>query len=69
LLIGTFAFAGAFPWLEPLTTAGELQAGARLPDVLGIPEWLILALLTAAAVMVFVVGAQFERRAREAGRV
>lgn len=69
LLIGTFAFAGAFSWLEPLTTAGELHTGARLPEVLGIPEWLILALLTAAAVAVFVVGAQFERRAREAGRV
>jgi hypothetical protein len=64
LLIGTFAFAGLFGWLEPLTTAGELTKGDRLPDLLGVPEWLVLAVLIAAAAGVFVLGGWFEKRAR-----
>ena len=64
LLIGTFAFAGLFDWLEPLTTAGELTKGTRLPELLGLPEWAVLALLVAAAVGVFRLGGWFERRAR-----
>jgi hypothetical protein len=64
LLIGTFAFAGLFGWLEPLTTAGELTRGDRLPDLLGVPEWLVLAVLIAAAAGVFVLGGWFEKRAR-----
>lgn len=67
LLIGTFAFAGMFGWLEPLTTAGELTKGDRLPDVLGVPEWLVLAVLIAAAAGVFALGGWFERKARESG--
>jgi len=67
LLIGTFAFAGMFAWLEPLTTAGELTRGDRLPDVLGIPEWSVLAALVAAAIGVFFLGGWFERRARSTG--
>lgn len=69
LLIGTFAFAGMFAWLESLTTAGELTRGDRLPDVLGIPEWSVLAALVAAAIGVFFLGGWFERRARAAGAV
>lgn len=67
LLLGTFAFAGLFSWLEPLTTAGELSQGARLPELLGLPEWLVLVALVAAAIGVFYVGGWFERRARATG--
>jgi hypothetical protein len=67
LLLGTFAFAGLFPWLEPLTTAGELSQGTRLPELLGLPEWLVLAVLVAAAVGVFYLGGWFEQRARTNG--
>ena len=67
LLIGTFAFAAFFSSLEPLTTAGELTRGDRLPEVLGVPEWLVLAVLVAAAVGVFFLGGWFERRARSKG--
>ena len=69
LLIGTFMFAGMFPWLDALTTAGELKAGDRLPDVLGIPEGWVLGALVAAAVGVFYLGGWFERRARQRGLV
>ncbi len=67
ILIGTFAFASLFPWLDPLTTAGELTKGDRLPEALGVPEWLVLAVLVAAAVGVFFLGGWFERRARQRG--
>ena len=68
ILIGTFAFASLFPMLEPLTTAGELTKGDRLPELLGVPEWLVLAVLVAAAVGVFYLGGWFERRARQSGQ-
>jgi len=64
LFLGTYVFAGAFPWLESLTTAGEFKGGDRLPQALGIPEGLLLAILVAAAVGVFFLGGWFERRAR-----
>jgi hypothetical protein len=69
LLIGTFAFAGSFAWLEPLTSAGEFKGGDRLPEALGAPEWLVLAVLVAAAVGVFYLGGWFERKARANGQV
>jgi hypothetical protein len=69
LLIGTFIFAGFFPQLDALTTAGELTKGDRLPELLGVPEWLVLSGLVAAAIGVFFLGGWFERRARQAGTV
>jgi hypothetical protein len=68
ILIGTFAFAGLFDQLEALTVAGELTRGDRLPEALGLPEWLVLAALVAAAVGVYFLGGWFERRARESGQ-
>jgi hypothetical protein len=64
LLMGTFVFASLFPWLEPLTTAGELTNGDRLPEVLGLPEWMVLVVLVGAAGGVFYLGGWFERRAQ-----
>ncbi|MBU0587525.1 MAG: YeeE/YedE family protein [Gammaproteobacteria bacterium] len=69
ILIGTFAFASMFPLFDPLTTAGELTTGDRLPEFLGVPEWMVLTVLVAAAVGVFVLGGWFERRARQLGQV
>lgn len=69
LLIGTWLFAGFFPQLDALTMAGEFTRGDRLPEALGVPEWLVLAALVAAAVGVYFLGGWFERRARAAGQV
>ena len=68
LLIGTFLFAGFFPQLDALTTAGELTKGDRLPELLGVSEWLVLVAMVAAAVGVYFLGGWFERRARAAGQ-
>ena len=68
LLIGTFLFASFFPQLDALTTAGELTKGDRLPELLGVSEWLVLVAMVAAAVGVYFLGGWFERRARAAGR-
>jgi hypothetical protein len=68
LLVGTYLFAALFPQLDALTTAGEFTKGDRLPELLGLPEWLVLAALVAAAVGVFFLGGWFERRARAAGQ-
>lgn len=68
LLLGTYLFAGFFPQLDALTTAGEFTQGDRLPDMLGVPEWLVLAGMVAAAIGVYALGGWFERRARAAGQ-
>ena len=68
LLLGTGLFAAFFPELETLTTSGEFTRGDRLPEALGLPEWLLLALLVAAAAGVFALGGWFERRARRMGQ-
>ncbi len=68
LLGGTWLFAALFPQFEALTTAGEYTGGDRLPEALGVPEWLVLAVLVAAAVGVYFLGGWFERRARAAGQ-
>ena len=67
LLLGTLVFAQWFPQLDALTVSGEFTAGDRLPEALGLPEWLVLAVLMAAAWGVFQLGGWFERRARAAG--
>ena len=69
ILIGTFAFAELFPVLDQLTTAGEFTQGDRLPEWLGVPEWLVLVMLVGVAVGVYYLGGWFERRARASGQV
>ncbi len=68
LLVGTYLFAALFPQFDALTTAGEFTQGDRLPEALGVPEWLVLAVLVVAAIGVFFLGGWFERRARAAGQ-
>lgn len=69
ILIGTYVFAAFFPQFDLLTTAGEFTQGDRLPEALGLPEWLVLVAMVAAAIGVYFLGGWFERRARAAGQV
>ncbi len=69
ILIGTYVFAAFFPQFDLLTTAGEFTQGDRLPEALGVPEWLVLVAMVAAAIGVYFLGGWFERRARAAGQV
>lgn len=61
LVGGTWIFAGSFDVVERWTTAGESTAGDTLPIALGVPEWVVLAVMIAAAVMIFVIGGRIER--------
>ncbi|MDP3701373.1 MAG: YeeE/YedE thiosulfate transporter family protein [Hylemonella sp.] len=69
ILIGTYVFAAFFPQFDLLTTAGEFTQGDRLPEALGLPEWLVLVAMVGAAIGVYFLGGWFERRARAAGQV
>jgi uncharacterized protein len=61
LLVGTWLFAGTYASVESLTTLGTIEA-ETLPQLIGAPEWLVLAGLGIAAVAVFIIGTRIERR-------
>lgn len=61
LVLGTWLFAGSYSEVQSLTTLGTIDA-QTLPELMGVPEWLVLAALGIAAVAVFIVGTRFERR-------
>jgi hypothetical protein len=64
IVVGTFVFAGLYgPALESLMAAGEVQAGDTFADAWGIPDGLLIGLMTGALVGVFVIGTRFERAA------
>jgi hypothetical protein len=65
LLLGTFVFAGLYgPAIEAVMAMGEVETGDTFTDAWGVPEWVMLALLGAALVVVFRAGSWFERRSR-----
>ena len=63
LLVGTLLFAWGFDALEPLTVAGDFTGGDTLGEALHVSDWLINAVMVAAAVVIFWVGGIFEARA------
>lgn len=65
LLLGTWVFAGLYgPAIEGVMGMWELEAGDTFKDALGVPQWMMLAILGAALVGVFYAGSWFERRGR-----
>jgi hypothetical protein len=64
LVAGTLGFAGIYDGLEAFLQAGQGAEAQTLPELLGLPEPLVLALLLAAAVAGFKWGARVERRGR-----
>ena len=62
LLLGTVVFALGFDAFEPLTVAGDFAGGDTLGEALQVSDWLINAVMIAAAVLIFWVGGVFESR-------
>jgi len=63
LIFGTFIFAGAYDYLEPMLTALPAPEAQTLPELLGVPAWVVLAALIAVAATVGVL----TRPRRDAG--
>lgn len=61
MIVGTMAFAGVYEPIQGFYFAAKGPDAQRLPDLLGLPEWLILAVLIVVAVAGFVLGSRLER--------
>jgi len=62
MVIGTAAFALLFTAVGGWASLGDTGGKDTLPEALGVPAWLILASLVGVALVLFRVGARFERR-------
>lgn len=62
MVVGTAIFAVLFDPLEAFYLAGKGADGQTLMGLTGLPEWLILAVLALAAVAVFWLGSNLEKR-------
>ncbi|MBK9492970.1 MAG: YeeE/YedE family protein [Aquimonas sp.] len=49
IIAGTWVFAGVYDWLEPMLEALPRPDAETLPELFGVPEWVILIALTAVA--------------------
>lgn len=61
MIVGTILFALLYTPLEGFYVAGKGPDGQRLTDLLGLPEWQILAGLVVLAAAGFVLGSRLER--------
>jgi hypothetical protein len=61
MIAGTTVFAYVFEPLTGFYFAAKGPDAQRLPDLLGLPEWAILAALVVIAVLGFVLGSRLER--------
>ncbi len=62
MLGGVVLFTWLFPSLQDFYVAGTGPEGQTLADLLGIPFWVLLHVLVAAAALVFWLGCVVERR-------
>ncbi|MGQ9724146.1 MAG: DUF6691 family protein [Tepidimonas sp.] len=63
LIVGTFAFAGAYgETVQAIMAMGEVESGDTLYDAWGISPWWIIAAMVVALVGVYFAGSWFERR-------
>ncbi len=51
LVVGALAFAGTYRWLEPLLDALPGPEGQTVPQLLGVPGWVVILALAAVAVV------------------
>lgn len=62
MVAGTWLFAAFFEPLEAFYLAGKGPDGQTLMDLTGLPEWLILLVMVAAAIAVFRFGSRIEKK-------
>jgi hypothetical protein len=62
LVAGTWVFAGAYEALEDFLYAAEGPESQTLPQLLGLPVWVVLAVLIAVAIGGWMLGNRLERR-------
>lgn len=63
MVLGTALFADVFEPIEGFYLAAAGPEAQTLPQLFGIPVWVVLAVLVAVAGAGFVVGSRFERKA------
>ncbi|MBI1204076.1 MAG: YeeE/YedE family protein [Rhodopseudomonas sp.] len=61
MVLGTALFAGVFDRIEGFYSAAAGPVSQTLPELFGIPEWLVLVALVVLAVLGFVAGTMLER--------
>lgn len=62
LLLGTVVFAAGFGMFEPLSNLADFTGGDTLGEALNVSDWLINAVMVAAAIVIFWVGGVFEAK-------
>lgn len=61
MMAGTAVFAAGFEPLNALYTAAEGPGGQTLPDLFGVPDWLVILVLGLMAAAAWRLGTRFER--------
>jgi hypothetical protein len=61
MVVGTALFAGVFDRIEGFYNAAAGPASQTLPQLFGLPEWAVLAILLILAILGFVAGTMFEK--------
>lgn len=49
IVVGTWLFAGVYDWIEPMLFAAPGPEAQTLPQLLGVPDWLVLLALFGVA--------------------
>lgn len=62
MLVGAAVFAELYPWVASAVLGVWNLGPVTLPDITGLPAWLIFVLLTVVALGVFVLVERFEKR-------
>ena len=62
LIAGTALFAAVYPQVEGLLAAAPSPDGQTLGELFGVSEWIVLAVLVAAAIGGFMLGSRLERK-------
>jgi uncharacterized membrane protein YedE/YeeE len=61
LIAGTWMFAGVYTSLEQFLVAGEGPEAQTLPQLLGLPTWVVMLALIVVAIGGWIVGSRIER--------